>query len=174
MKMNKTVLISFFALFVLAFSVSAWHCTDTDANKPAPVNGLYGTWGDNGFLNGTTQGWSVDDKTPAGCSGTQGNYNCVDHCDGTTLVEYYCGDRQPTRLWSQYCHWVGSGYNYTLICEDRYSNFTIPHTGETVIFSKLYEDLNSCVPETPEFGTIAAGVALIGAVAGVAIVRRKK
>jgi len=170
--MNKTILISFFALFVLAFSVSAWHCTDTDAKVPKPVHNLYGTWGDNGFLNGTTLGWTTDGITPAGCSGTQGNYNCIDHCDETTLVEYYCGDRQPTNESYQDCKWVGHGRSKHLVCETKYH--MVSHTGETVIFSKLYENSDSCVPETPEFGTIAAGVALIGAVAGVAIVRRKK
>jgi hypothetical protein len=51
MKMNKTIFIAFLALIMLSFSVSAWHCTDTDKATPKPVNNLYGTWGDNGLLN---------------------------------------------------------------------------------------------------------------------------
>jgi len=91
--MNKTIVILFLTMMLLTVSVTAWHCTDTDAAKPAAVKGVYGPWGDNAKLNGITQGWSGTNFAPDGCTGTQGNYYCKDKCVGTTLVEYYCGDR---------------------------------------------------------------------------------
>jgi len=139
--MKKTVFISILALLVLTFSVSAWHCTDTDQAVPKPVNYLYGTWGDNGLLGGTTLGWTDNGNAPAGCTGTQGNYVCQDQCNGNTLVEYYCGDRPS-------------------------------NPSETVIFSKNYKDSTQCIPQTPEFGVIAGGVALIGAL-GIFVFLRK-
>jgi len=204
MKVNKTLLISFFTLFVLAFSVSAWHCTDTDATTPKPVHNLYGTWGDNGLLNGTTLGWTADGNAPAGCSGTQGNYVCNDHCSGNTLVEYYCGDRPADSVAYQDCHkesyqdcvnttktvctvYTGTGKNkkcatwanetttkcttkYHDVCTTKYKTTT--YAGETVIFSKNYEDSTQCIPQTPEFGVMAGGVALIGAL-GIFLYKRK-
>jgi hypothetical protein len=194
MKMNKTILVSFFALFILAFSVSAWHCTDTDASKPKQVTTVYGTvgygiWGDNGLLNGTAAGWSADGKAPEGCTGTQGNYKCIDHCDGSTLVEYYCGDwvhnvSKTVKVCKnetyQDCNWVGQGQNrhkvctdkVKVVCENKKVN-VLGTTGETVIFSKFFKDSKECGAEVPEFGPIAAGVAAVGAIAGLVIIRRK-
>lgn len=88
---------------------------------------------------------------PAGCTGTWDknakaytNLNCQDYCDGTTLVEYSCGDR--------------SGY-----------------LGETVLFKTTHAVSDQCaqVAQVPEFAPVAAGVALIGAIGAMAIVRRK-
>jgi hypothetical protein len=195
----------------LAFSVSAWHCTDTDAVKPKLTTTVYGTqgygaWGDNGLLNGTASGWSADGKAPVGCTGTQGNYKCLDHCDGTTLVEYYCGDlvkNVSKTVTYQYCKnetvtdhnnctykkYPNGSYIYKdgKKVEDKCGTKVVENckpktkqvwalgtTGETVIFSKFYKDSNQCVPETPEFGGIAAGVAVIGAIAGVVILRKRQ
>jgi len=186
MRVNKTLLISFFALFVLAFSVSAWHCTDTDAKTPIPKNNLYGTWGDNATLGGTTLGWTADGTAPIGCTGTQGYYNCPDHCSGTTLVEYYCGDRPSEQVAYQDCKsetdkvcenklvkgkWEKVCKNVTKqVCTTKYKTTTF--ASETVIFLKNYENSKPCIPETPEFGVIAGGIALIGAL-GIFLYKRK-
>ena len=84
---------------------SAWHCTDTDASQPSANV----AWGDNALLGGTTSGWGESNVAPAGCTGTQGQYVCNDRCDGTTLVEYYCGP------------WSGDG---TIIHMHSYENST--------------------------------------------------
>ena len=83
----KKLFIMLAMLLVSTAMVSAWHCTDTDAKQPAKAS----SWGDNALLGGTTAGWSASGYAPAGCTGTQGNFVCNDHCDGTTLKEYYCG-----------------------------------------------------------------------------------
>jgi len=166
--MKKTIFIVFLALVMLSFSVSAWHCTDTDA-KVVPTwsnTNHYGTWGDNGFLNGTTLGWGETDTAPAGCTGTQGNYVCPDRCDGTTLVEYYCGDRQPTQVCDK---WNYDSNHHKTTCK---TYTTENHWGETIIFSKEYKNSDQCIPETPEFGVVAGSLALVGAL-GIFLYRRK-
>jgi hypothetical protein len=150
-KMKKLLLI-FVMMFALAFSVSAWHCADTDQAQPVKINGVFGQWGDDGFLGGTSTGYlNKDVPLPDGCTGTKvllsrghfyyKNIVCQDACDGTTLVEYYCDDRP--------------GYN-----------------GETVMFWNYYRDSDECGNEVPEFGVVAAGIAMIGALT-IFIVRRR-
>ena len=145
--MNKTpitILTSLFLVFALSAMVSAWHCTDTDQAKPAAnQSGLYGTWGDNGQLGGVSRFWLETGPVPAGCTGTQGDYTCTDFCDGTTLREFYCGDR------------VNDPW-YTVILYHDYVNST------------------QCGYTVPEFGVVAGGIALIGAIAGIAIIRKRK
>lgn len=200
--MKKTIFIIFLALIILSFNVSAWHCSDTDAKTPTVVHNAYGTWGDNGLLGGTTIGWGADSTAPLGCTGTQGKYNCVDKCDGTTLVEYYCGDRQPTTTTYQDCHkeaykdchdvtknvcelkkvnghWkIVCNKVVKQVCTTKYKNVcttktkTTNHLGETIIFRKEYTNSDQCIPQTPEFGVVAGGVALVGAL-GIFLYRRK-
>jgi hypothetical protein len=190
--MNITKTLSIFIVAIFAISiVTAWHCVDTDAKQPAS-----GFWGDNGFLNGITTGWSADGAAPAGCTGTQGNFVCNDRCDGTTLVEYYCGDwvhnvcttqkvnvcKKDTVTDYDHFTWVGKGKDKhkvygTKIVETCHKEdkqvCELGTDGETVIFSKNYLESSEC-NEVPEFGTLAAGVALIGGIAGVVIMRKKK
>jgi hypothetical protein len=116
-------------------SVAAWHCTDTDANQPVSASVA---WGDNALLGGTSEGWGESNVAPAGCTGTQGQYVCNDRCDGTTLVEYYCGP------------WSGDG---------------------TIIHMHSYENSTQC-NQVPEFGVVAAIVAIVGAI-GIIVYRRK-
>jgi|GEM_PF-5979883 len=198
MKINKTLLISFFALFILAFSASACFCSDTDAKQQ-----FGNAWGDNALLGGNT---SIDFKQaniPLGCTATREGYTCQDHCDGTTLVEYYCGYKQPTNMTYQDCHkesykdchnetkqvcsWKFVDRHWKNVCNDitkkvcttKYKQVCTTKTkiqnffGDSVILSKLYENSDQCIPETPEFGGIAAGIAVIGAIAGIVIVRKK-
>jgi hypothetical protein len=147
----KKLLLMVIMVFALAFSVSAWHCVDSDTSQPIKVNGVYGPWGDDGFLGGTSTGYlDRDVPLPDGCTGTKhwsnGHYYyssvvCDDTCDGTTLIEYYCDDRPR-------------------------------HNGETVMFWNTYENSEECGYEVPEFGVVAAGVAMIGAL-GIFLFKRK-
>jgi hypothetical protein len=124
-----------FALFFLAIGfVSAWHCTDTDQTQPA---GAVVNWGDNALLGGTSSGWTSG-QLPAGCTGTWSNAVCQDRCDGTTLVEYYCGP-----------------YN----------------KDESIIMVHNYENSTQC-NQVPEFGVVAALIAVVGAV-GIIVYRRR-
>jgi len=196
LKMNKSILILFLAAVMLTVSVSAWHCTDTD--KPTLTKG---TWGDNGLLNGTTRGWAATSTAPLGCTGTQGNFSCVDKCDGTSLIEYYCGDRPSTTSTYQDCnkvaykdcknvtknvcewkkvngHWKNVCNKVTnKVCTTKYKQVcttktkTTSHLGETIIYRKEYKNSNQCIPETPEFGVVAGGIALVGAL-GIFLYRR--
>lgn len=149
-------IIAFLMLFILSLSfVSAWHCADTDEATPYPVRGLFGSWGDDGFLGGTSTGFlDKNVELPDGCTGTKVWLNnkhtkfyykdvvCQDTCDGSTLVEYYCDDRP--------------GYK-----------------GETVMYWNEYADSAECgYNEVPEFGTVAAGLAIIGALGIFAFTRR--
>lgn len=149
-------IIAFFILFILSLSfVSAWHCADTDEAKPPKVNGVFGSWGDNGLLGGTSTGYlDKNVQLPEDCTGTKiwldktqtnfyyKNVVCQDKCDGTTLIEYYCDDRPG-------------------------------HKGETVMYWNAYTDSTECgYEEVPEFGTVTAVIAMIGAVAIFAFTRR--
>jgi len=148
----KKILLIFVMMFALAFSVSAWHCADTDQAQPQLVNGVFGPWGDNGLLGGTSTGFlNKDVALPDGCTGTKvlktgyfyyKNVVCQDKCDGTTLVEYYCDDR-PGVL------------------------------GDEVMFWNKYDDSTECgYEEVPEFGLVAAGLAMIGALGIFAFTRK--
>jgi hypothetical protein len=165
--MNKTILILFLAAVFLTFNVSAWHCVDKD--QATPTKYPYGTWGDNGLLNGTTVGWSADGKAPAGCTGTQGNFACADRCDGTTLVEYYCGDRPSEQVCDR---WNYDRNHHKTTCK---SWKTTSFAGETVIFSKDYTNSAQCGGhnEVPEFGVVAGAIALIGAAGIVLLFKRQ-
>lgn len=146
-------IIAIFMLFIISLSfVSAWHCADTDQARPPKVNGHFGPWGDDGLLGGTSTGFlDKNVELPDGCTGTKiingnsfyyKNVVCADKCDGTTLVEYYCDDRP--------------GY-----------------PGETVMYWNEYADSEECgYNEVPEFGTVAAGLALIGSLGIFAFTRR--
>ncbi|MEM4710896.1 MAG: hypothetical protein QXL18_03050 [Candidatus Woesearchaeota archaeon] len=149
--MRKTI-IFLLMIFALAFSVSAWHCTDTDAVRPPKVNGTYGFWGDNGLLGGTSYGYlDKNVPLPENCTGTRVNLSggrfyyknvvCNDRCDGYTLIEYYCGDRP--------------GF-----------------PGETVMFWKYYENSEQCGYEIPEFTSIGVVLAAVS-VLGLLFLRRK-
>ena len=200
--MNKSIIILFLAAVMLTVSVSAWHCSDTDATTPVAVNNIFGTWGDNGLLNGTTIGWA-DSTPPIGCTGTQGNYNCVDKCDGTTLIEYYCGDRPATITTSQDCHkeaYKDCNRVINGICITKYNNIcttkttTTSHLGETVIFRKEYQNSgkcgcdigyslqeNQCIKDVvinpgphgvPEFSLLTLAIAIIAATLGLVFLRK--
>jgi hypothetical protein len=140
--MKKTLFVTLLALIILSFSVSAWHCTDTDASKPAKVGNIYPPWGDNQLLNGTTAGWGATNTAPLGCTGTQGNYVCKDKCDGTTLIEYSCIAR------------VGHG-SETIITFKNYEN-----------------SVQCGYEEVPEFGVVAGAIALIAGLGIIAYKRK--
>jgi hypothetical protein len=171
--MDKLVLLSLFAfVFIVASSsASAWHCTDTDQKVPTPHNYIYGLWGDNGLLNGTTSGWS-NGTVPIGCTGTQGNFVCPDTCDGTTLREYFCGDRPATNESYQSCtnKWSIQQHKWIKVCETKWH--MVSHKGETIIFWKNYFNSNEC-NQVPEFGVVLGGVALVGAAGAVLVIRKK-
>ncbi|MGV8151316.1 MAG: hypothetical protein ACP5NV_06335 [Candidatus Woesearchaeota archaeon] len=148
----KKLIVVVLMIFALAFSVSAWHCADTDEDQPPMVNWQYGEWGDDGLLGGTSNGYlDKNVQLPEGCTGTkimltQGKFYykdvvCEDRCDGTTLIEYYCDDRP------------------------RFAT-------ETIIKWDTYQDSNECGEEVPEFGMLAAGAAVIGALAIFAFIRK--
>jgi hypothetical protein len=59
---------------------------------------------------------------------------------------------------------------YKDVCTTKYKTQTF--AGETVIFSKNYENSKECIPQTPEFGVVAGAVALVGAL-GIFLYRRK-
>jgi hypothetical protein len=151
--MNKLTTFVVFAVTFLALSMgaSAWHCEDTDQAKPAwnSTSHMYGPWGDNTALGGNTSGWlssqSASSIAPVLPTG----------CTGTSS-NAKCTD---------YCDGTTLREFY---CSDRPRN-----PMETVIFWHDYENSKAC-NEVPEFGTIAAGLALVGAVLGFAIVRKRK
>ena len=139
-------------IFALSFSVTAWHCVDTDETKPPFINGSYGPWGDNGLLGGNSSGyldWNV--PLPDGCTGTRIDKNgkfyyknvvCPDSCSEFTLIEFYCDD-MPGEYKS------------------------------TIIKWKYYENSGECgYEEVPEFGLIGATLVIAGAL-GFLIFRKK-
>jgi hypothetical protein len=145
---NKFAIIGLFvvALIALSFSVSAWHCLDSEQVKP-PKNWTsmtYGPWGDNGVLGGETWGYyNRGVVLPEGCTQT-GSYQaeCADICIEGTLREFYCTDR-PRYTW------------------------------ETIIQWTDYENSNECSSnEVPEFGAIGAAIVVVGAL-GFLIFRKK-
>jgi hypothetical protein len=106
-------ILAFLALLVMmASSVYACHCTDTDQTKPASAP--Y-TWGDNGALGGTARYYlSGTAGVPEGCTGTYGNYVCNDIClkDTFTLREFYCSGSKDTNYiyWHDYADNEACGY----------------------------------------------------------------
>jgi hypothetical protein len=196
--MKKTLLLSFLALFVLAFSVSACHCIDTDAKQSGNL------WGDNTLFGGNT---SIDYKqvaVPEGCTPTKYGYTCSDRCDGTTLVEYYCGYDTKTTCnnvsytddahckmenYTDYGDWTYKKDDAGHYVRDQYGNkikvykikahkvcekhevYTTAPVGNQKIFSKFYQNSTEC-NQVPEFGVIADAVALVGAL-GIFVYRRK-
>ena len=147
--MDKKILVLGLVL-VLALaipSVTAWHCVDTDEAKPAwnSSSRTYGSWGDNALLGGTTSGWHEwQTNLPQGCTFTASNQaSCEDVCIGATLREFVCDDRESV-------------------------------VGETIIEYREYTDSSECSgEEVPEFGTVATGLAILGAAAGIFLMRRK-
>jgi hypothetical protein len=166
--MKKTLFITFLALVILSVSVVAWTCNDTDAARPTNQTKC-SVWGDNGLLNGTTTGWSINGKRPTGCTGTQGKYICNDKCYGTTLVEFYCGTKQATKECDK---WNYNRFHIKTTCKEWKE---VKNPNDTIILSKKYKNSDQCIPnDVPEFGFVAGGIATVGVIAGALLLRKKE
>jgi hypothetical protein len=146
--MNKLFVLLIVIILLSASNVNAWYCEDTDESTPLPYNGFYGEWGDNALLEGTSEGWlNKWENLPNGCTG-KWSYS------KKAYKSVKCND---------YC----AGYDLVeFYCDDRPG-----YSGDTVIFSRIHADSIECGYEVPEFGVVAAAVALVGAL-GVFVYKR--
>ncbi|MEM4260754.1 MAG: hypothetical protein QXG00_05950 [Candidatus Woesearchaeota archaeon] len=144
--LNLAMKCGVFSLVFLAFTVSAsaWYCVDSDQNQPL--------WNRTSHRYGP---WGDDGFIGGNSTGWMNTDTPPEGCTRTGYFQAKCSDVCiGTRLREFYC-------------SDKPNS-----PWHTVIFWHDYENSDQCY-QVPEFGTIAAGLGIIGSIAGVIIIRRR-